>query len=193
MIKFYEQNYYSTKLDMKTNKYLSKVAFLVLAVVLIFTASAEAQKKKPATRRTTITPTTTVTNSFEVKQNAEKTAIQLKNVTSFIFKLGGIATTIEALDADAKAGKLSKLQQDKFTQQKQAVIQSIRNLKAGLAALETEFRAKPALRNYLLPIQGVTDLAAQSEDLASSGKFADSGRVLISVVEKLADTLTAMP
>lgn len=178
---------------MKTNKYLSKITFLVLAVILSFAGSAAAQKKKPTTRRTTTPTTNPTTNSFEVKQNAEKAAIQLKNVTTFIYKLGGIATTIEALDADAKAGKLSKSQQDKFTQQKQAVIQSIRNLKAGLAALETEFQAKPALRNYLLPIQGVTDLAAQSEDLATSGRFADSGRVLITVVEKLADTLAAMP
>ncbi len=193
MIKFYEQNYYSTKLDMKTNKYLSKITFLVLVIGLIFAGSAAAQKKKTTTRRTTTPTTNPTTNSFEVRQNAEKTAIQLKNVTSFIYKLGGIATTIEALDADAKAGKLSKSQQDKFTQQKQAVIQSIRNLKAGLAALETEFQAKPALRNYLLQIQGVTDLATQSEDLAASGRFADSGRVLITVVEKLADTLAAMP
>ena len=194
MIKFYEQNYYSTKLDMKTNKYLPQISFIVLTVILTFAASAEAQKKKPTTRRATTNPTTnTTSSSLEIKQTAEKTAIQLKNVTSFIFKLGGIATTIEALDADAKAGKLSKSQQDKFSQQKQAVIQSIINLKAGLAALETEFRAKPSLKNYILQVQGVTDLATQSEDLATSGRFADSGRTLITVVEKLADTLAAMP
>ena len=94
---------------------------------------------------------------------------------------------------DAKANKLSKAQLDKFTQQKQAVITSIRNLKAGLAALEVEFRTKPAIKAYLLQIQGVTDLGTQSEDLATAGRFADSGRVLVSIVEKLADTLAAMP
>jgi hypothetical protein len=180
---------------MKTNKYLSKLTFLVLAVLLTFAASAEAQKRKPTTRKTTTTKTTptTTTNSLEVKDSANKVSIQLKNVTTFLYKLGGVSSAIEALDNDAKANKLSKAQLDKFTQQKQAVITSIRNLKAGLAALEVEFRTKPAIKLYLLQIQGVTDLATQSEDLATAGRFTDSGRVLVTVVEKLADTLTAMP
>ena len=176
---------------MKINKYLSKITFLVLAVLLTFAASAEAQKKRPVTKK----PVTTVatTSSLEIRQNADKTAIQLKNVTTFLYKLGSIASAIESLEADAKANKLSRAQLDKFTQQKQAVITSIRNLKAGLAALEVEFRTKPAVKLYLLQIQGVTDLGTQSEDLATAGRFADSGRVLVSIVEKLADTLAAMP
>ena len=177
---------------MKTNKYLSKITFLVLAVLLTFAASAAAQRKKPLPKKPTTTATTT-TNTLEIKQNAEKTAIQLKNVTTFLYKLGSAASTIEALDNDAKANKLSRAQLDKFTQQKQAVITTIRNLKAGLAELETQFRVKPAIKLYLLQIQGVTDLATQSEDLATAGRFADSGRVLVSIVEKLADTLAAMP
>ncbi len=164
----------------------------MFAVVLSFAFSAEAQKKKPVTTKKPAT-TNTTTNALEIKQNAEKTSIQLKNVTTFLYKLGGIASAIEALDNDAKANKLSKAQLDKFTQQKQAVISSIRNLKAGLAALEVEFRAKPALKPYLLQIEGITELGNQSEDLAAAGKFTDSGRVFLTVVEKLADTLVAMP
>ncbi len=176
---------------MKTNKYLSKATFLVFAVVLSFAVSAEAQKKKPVTTKKPAT--TTATNALEIRAGAEKVAIQLKNVTTFIYKLGGIASAIEALDNDAKANKLSKAQLDKFTQQKQAVILSIRNLKAGLAALEVEFRAKPALKPYLSQIEGITELGNQSEDLAAAGRFTDSGRVFLTVVEKLADTLVAMP
>ncbi len=176
---------------MKINNYLSKFTFLVLAVLLTFAVSADAQRKK-TTRKTTPTPTTT-TGSLEMKQSAEKVSIQLKNVTTFLYKLGGVASAIEALETDAKANKLSKPQLDKFTQQKQAVITSIRNLKAGLAALEVEFRTKPAIKAYLLQIQGVTELGTQAEDLATAGRFTDSGRVLVSIVEKLADTLAAMP
>lgn len=182
---------------MKTNNYLSKFTFLVLAVLLTLAVSADAQRKR-TTRKTTPTKTTTTTttmttNALEIRQNAEKVSIQLKNVTTFIYKLGGIASAIEALDNDAKANKLSRAQLDKFIQQKQAVITSIRNLKAGLAELETQFRVKPAIKLYLLQAQGVTDLATQSEDLATAGRFTDSGRVLVAIVEKLADTLTAMP
>jgi hypothetical protein len=72
-------------------------------------------------------------------------------------------------------------------------MQAIRNLRAGLASLEVDFRVKPSLKKYLPQIQGITDLAAQSEELAAAGRFSDSGKPLLSVVEKLADTLAAIP
>ena len=117
----------------------------------------------------------------------------MKNVSKFIYVLGGVATGFEVADKEAKSGKLSRAALDKNNQDKQTVIASIRNLKAGLAALEVEFRTKPSLKNYLFQIQGITDLTTQSEDFAMAGRFIDSGRVLLNVVEKLADTLTAMP
>ncbi len=167
-----------------------KTLFAVFCVVAALTISVSAQKKKPVTTKK---PAVTVTNTLEIKQSADKVAIQLKNVTNFIYKLGGIATGLEDADKDAKAGKLSRAAVDKNNQFKQAVIQSIRNLKAGLAALEIEFRTKPSIKLYLAQVNGVTDLATQSEDLASAGQFTDSGKSLILVVEKLADTLAAMP
>lgn len=176
---------------MKTNKHLAKFALLAFAVLLTFAASAEAQRKKPVTKKP-VTPAVN-TNSLEVKDTAKKVSDQLMNVVSFSYSLGGAASAIEALEADVRANKLSKAQLDKFTQQKQTLIQTIVNLKAGLAALEVEFRTKPSIKNYQFQIQGVTDLATQSEDLARGGKFNESGKALIQVVQKLADTLTAMP
>jgi hypothetical protein len=179
---------------MKTNKHLSKITFLVLAVVLSFAGSAVAQKKKPVRRTTTkTTSTTTPTNALEIRQSADKVSIQIKNVTKFIYVLGGVARGIEDADKDAKAGKLSKPVIDKNNQFKQDVINSIRSLKAGLAALEVEFKTKPSLKNYSFQIQGITELSNQSEDLATAGRFTDSGKVLLTVVEKLSDTLVAMP
>lgn len=179
---------------MKINKYLSKLTFLVLAILLTFAASADAQrKKKPVTRKPATTTTTTTTSPLEVRQAADKVSIQIKNVTKFIYVLGGVARGLEDADKDAKAGKLSKAATDTNNQYKQKVITSIRDLKAGLAALETEFNSKPALKTYVLQLQGITNLATQSEDLATSGRFADSGKFLLSVVEKLSDTLVAMP
>jgi hypothetical protein len=180
---------------MKTNKYLSRLTFLVLAVLLTFAASAEAQRKKPTTRKTPTTKTTpiTTTNTLEVRDGANKVSIQIKNVTKFLYLLGGIASGIETADKEVKSGKLKGALVEENNQNKQKVIASIRNLKAGLAALETEFNAKPSLRNYIFQIQGITGLATQSEDLATAGRFSDSGRVFLAVVEKLSDTLVAMP
>src|SRR5215213_512732 len=146
---------------MKTNKYLTKLTFLVLAVLLTFAASAEAQKRKPTTRKTTTTKTTTptvATNTLEVRDGANKVSIQIKNVTKFLYLLGGIASGIELADKEVKSGKLKGALVEENNQNKQKVIASIRNLKAGLAALETEFSAKPSLRNYVFQIQGITGL-----------------------------------
>ena len=180
---------------MKINKYLLKLTFLSFAVLLTFTASAEAQKKKSTTRRTTATKTTPTpaVSTLDVKDGANKVSIQIKNVSKFIYVLGGVASGFETADKEAKANKLSKAAIDKNNQDKQTVIATIRNLKAGLAELEVQFRTKPALKPYLLQIQGITDLTTQSEDLAIAGRFMDSGRALLLVVEKLSDTVTAMP
>lgn len=179
---------------MKTNKNLTRIVVL-LVCVLALAMTAAAQRKK-TTKKTTTKPTTTTvttTNNLEIKNGAEKVSTQIKNITKFIYVLGGVARGIEDADKEAKAGKLSKTAVDKNNEFKQAVITSIKNLRAGLAALEVEFRTNPALKPYLLQIDGVTAMCGQAEDLAAAGKFTDSGKVLLVVVEKLSDTLVALP
>lgn len=181
---------------MKNSKNLMRLFVLGISCVLCLALTADAQRRK-TTRKTTTkqttTTTTTTTNMLEIKTGAEKVSIQIKNVTKFIYLLGGVARGIEDADKEAKAGKLSKLVVDKNTEFKGKVITSIRDLQAGLAALEVEFRTKPGLKPYLLQINGITDLSGQAKDLATSGRFTDSGKVLLLVVEKLSDTLVAMP
>jgi hypothetical protein len=172
----------------KSNLTIKLLVFII--ALSVFAITATAQKKKVATKRVT---TPTVTNALEIKGGAEKVSIQIKNVSKFIYLLGGVAKGIEDIDKDAKAGKVSKTIIDKNVEFKQRVIQGIQNLRAGLVALEIEFRTKPALRNYLYQIQGVSDLAGNSENLATNGQFAESGKVLLTVIEKLSDTLVAMP
>lgn len=169
-----------------------KSTLAVFGIIAVMAFSASAQRKKTTTT-TVKKPVVTTTNNLEIKQSADKVSVQLKNVTAFIYKLGGIATGLEDADKDAKAGKLSRAATDKNNEFKSAVVQSIRNLKAGLAALEIEFRTKASIKPYLVQINGVTNLATQSEDLALAGQFTTSGKSLIQVVEKLADTLAAMP
>ncbi len=172
------------------NKNLIKIG-LILLCVMSFAVAAQAQKKKTTTVKK---PTTTsVTNTADVKAGAEKVSIQIKNVSKFIYNLGIIARSIEDLDVEIKAGKASQKGIDLNAGNKQAVMTGLKNLRAGLATLETEFRTKPALRAYLLKIEGITALCSQSEDYASAGQFISSGRPLLTAIEKLSDTLEAMP
>lgn len=181
---------------MKTNKKLIKFA-VILACLLSFTFSANAQRRKAPIKRTkppatTPAPAAFLTNS-EIKAGAEKVSIQIKNVSKFIYILGGVAQGIEDLDKDVKAGKVSRTASDQNTKNKQAVISTISNLRAGLTALEVEFRTKPALRNYSFQIQGISDMTGTAEDQASAGQLRESGKTLLLVIEKLSDTLAALP
>jgi hypothetical protein len=181
---------------MKTNKMLINFA-VFLACLLAFTFSANAQKRKAPVRRTkpvvaATVPTTPPLNA-DIKAGAEKVSIQIKNVSKFIYILGGVAQGIEDLDKDVKAGKVSRTASDQNTKNKQAVISTISNLRAGLIALEVEFRTKPALRNYNLPIQGIADMTGTAEDQAAAGQLRESGKTLLLVIEKLADTLAVLP
>ena len=180
---------------------MNKKSILIKSVVVLIclvslSLSAAAQRRKPARKTTSRSATTSVSsapNMLEIKSSAEKVSTQLKNVMQFIYVLGGVAKGIEDIDKEARAGKVSRAVVDKNTQYKQNVIQSIRNLRAGLAALEIEFRTKPALRNYLVNIQGISDMSGVAEEQANGGQFSESGRTLLAVVGKLTDTLTALP
>lgn len=175
------------------NKNLTKIS-LILLCVLCFAFSAEAQKRKTSTKKTSNAATTTpVSTNAEVKEAATKVSIQIKNVSKFVYNLGIIGRSIEDLDVEIRAGKASQKGIETNNRNKQAVVTGLRNIQAGLAALEVEFKTKPALRAYLLKIEGITALCGQAEDYAGSGQFLDAGRPLLSLIEKLSDALEAMP
>ena len=178
---------------MKTNKIL-KTFVAAFVCLLCLTFSANAQKRRTPTRTTkaATTPTAALT-SGEIRAGAEKVSVQIKNVSKFIYRLGDVARVIEDLDREISAGKASRNAPDLNAKNKQAVISTIKNLRAGLVALEIEFRTKPALRNYLFQIQGISDMTGTAEDQATAGQLTEAGKTLLLVIEKLADTLAALP
>ena len=166
----------------------------IIACLLCLTFSALAQKRKPTTGKTKRTvAVTSVATTAEIKSGAEKVSTQIKNVSKFIYNLGGIAQVIEDLDKDIAARKASPNAPELYAKIKQDVITSIKNLRAGLAALEIQFRTKPALKTYLFQIQGISDMSGIAEDQATAGQLTESGKTLLMVIEKLSDTLAALP
>ncbi len=170
-------------------KTITKLAFTALALS-IFAVSAAAQKKKPVVYPKPSVVTTNMGPTAAQVSDAQKVSNQVMNVTKFLYVLGGAAKGMEDIDRDTKANKAAR---DANALNKTKFIQTIRNLRAGLAVLEVDFRTKPLLKKYLVKIDGITALSAQAEDLAVAGKFSESGRPLVMVVEKLSDTLVAMP
>ena len=169
---------------MKKTKIL--IAFAAACVIFGFAVDGSAQKRRTTRKRTVAA--NAAANAAEIRDSATKVSTQLKNLDRFIYLLGGIAANIEDIDKKSRGQRVPQNETNK-----QNVIAAIRNFRAGLNALETDFLTKPALKNYNFQIQGISDLGAQAEDLAVSGKFTESGKVLLSVVEKLSDTLVYLP
>lgn len=165
----------------RTPKTLTFLA--ALAAILVVVSDASAQRN----RNTSSAP------PAEVREQAEAVAIQVKNLSKFVFVLGGVARGIEDIDKEIREGRASRELRAQNEQFKDDVLRSIRALRAGLVKLEVDFRAKPALRPYLRHVQGITDDSGRAEDLALGGQFTASGRELLLILEKLADALVAMP
>lgn len=167
-----------------------------LSVVLIGTAfvvAASAQKTRPRRAEPSKPPTSKTVPPLYVRTAREKVEIQRSNTSRFIDVLGPIAQEIENTSEAAKRQTLPRTTVDKNEQNKKRVITAIRNLRVGIANLESEFRTRSSLRRYLSTIQGATDLVASSEDLALAGKFVAAKDPLRDVLKKLTDTLNVMP
>ncbi len=161
----------------------------ILTSVLFLNFSAHAQKRK----KTTTTKTTSTVNAIsntELREGVNKTAIQLKNISIFVYRYGKVVTGLDLAEKDARAGKISANQNERA---KQTVVQTIGGLRAGLAELEVMFRTKNGLKPYLANIQGISELCGQAEERAMSGQFDEAGKTLLTVIEKLADALATMP
>ena len=168
-----------------------------LVSLLIFTTlfvSATAAQKSKTKRATTSAPkTVSKLPPLDVRAARVKVSNQYSNVNQFINVMGPIADSIEALDNEGRTKKLAQTSLDLNASNKQKLLTAIKNMRAGIDALETEFETKPALKVYLAKVQGISDLAAQSENLASSGKYVASREPWRMIALKLNDALTAMP
>jgi hypothetical protein len=180
----------------QAGKFMKRLQLLAITglVLALFAGAADAQKRttRKTTKKKPASPTVVVP-PLEVRAAREKVTTQRDNVNRFVDVLGPIAQGIETLDESSKTKHLPQATIDRNEANKQKVVEAIRNLKAGLSNLETEFRTKAELQKYVQNIQGITDLAAQAEDSAIAGKFVASKEPLRSAAQKLSDTLAVLP
>lgn len=162
-------------------------------IVSLFLTSAIDSNAQRSKRDRRASESAKAEKAADLKKAAEDVAIQIKNISKFVFLLGSVANGIEQIDKDVKAGKASDEVADRNEEFKSNVRASVSGIDTALLKLENDFRTKPALRKYLLDIEGVAGLGGIAVNFAASGRFNDSGRELLLVVERLADTLVAMP
>jgi len=166
---------------------------LVLVCVLLLSTTALSQTRSRTTRRGTSAAKTTKTTatpaaSAAKTEGATKVANQIKNLTTFLYLLGGVAKNLEAMDAAAKSGQASPT-----TERNKATLKaSFEDFRVGLDQIEIYFRSTPELQPYYVKLAGSAAGAADAEAQAAAGHFDQAGRRLLGVVSRLTDVLVAM-
>src|SRR5215471_13949848 len=169
---------------------MKKVAFAISAL-LVFCNLGPAQTRS---RQTTKHPPAKTTASTAAAAAAVKTegatrvATQIKNLSTFLYLLGGVVRGIEAIDAQSKPGESSPTNEKNKTQLRA----SFSDFRVGLDALEVHFRSTPELQPYYVKLVGSASGAAEAEAQAKAGQFNQAGKTLLGVIGRLADVLVAM-
>ena len=169
-------------------RYSTVALMLALAAIITFPLASNAQK--PKRRPAAPKPTPTPTPDFRVE--AGQVAEQIKNVSKFIYVYGKIVNGLELSQEQEKQNKVSPAAAAKNRENKDALVASIRNLRAGVENLARNFQSNPRLQVQYLKVSFAVDAAGDAEKLATVGRYDEAGKSLIALVERLADTMIAL-
>lgn len=173
---------------------MNRFVLMAFACLLILPVSTLAQTRSRTTRRGTQSakPSAQQASAEARTTGATKVADQIKNLTRFVYLLGGVAKGIEQVDEAARKNEASPTALQQNEQNKATVKTSLRNVREGLDQLEIYFRGTPGLLDYYLKLAGSASGAATAEDQAAAGHFDQAGRTLLGVVNRLTDVLLEM-
>jgi hypothetical protein len=175
---------------------LKKALYFAIVCLMLVPASALSQTRRRTTttgkRSPRATATTAPPATETVQSGATRVADQIKNLTRFLYLLGGVAKGIEAADDAARRGDASSAVQEQTARSKATVKTSLENVRVGLDKLETDFRAAPELQRYYIKLAGSASGAATAEEQAAAGQYDQAGRSLLGVVNRLTDVLLEM-
>ena len=167
---------------------------IVPICILLLSTAAFSQTRSRTTKRATPPPKASEKQAIADAKTAgaTKVAEQIKNLTRFVYLLGGVAKGIEQVDEAAKKNEASPAALQQNEQNKTTVKNSLRNVREGLDQLEIDFRATPGLLDYYLKLAGSASGAADAESQAAAGHFDQAGRTMLGVVNRLTDVLLVM-
>ncbi len=170
---------------MKSARVLAIICLLLLSFLPPVSAE-QRSRRAPAKRRPAATRSTRRSSGAAVAR--ERVAEQIKLLTRFLYLFGRISNEIEASEEGARrAGEPQSLPLS--NRNRLALIENLRNVRAGLEQLETDFRTTPELEPYYTRVAGVAARAAEAESQAAANQLDGAGRSLIMVVNQLADAL----
>jgi len=170
---------------------LKRTTITLLTLILLAPSTAFSQTRNRSSSRQKPTAATATQRVAQVRtQGATRVADQIKNLTKFMYILGGVTSSMAAVEEAARKAGTSPA--DQTAQSKALVKGTIQNIREGLDKLEIDFRATPELQPYYIKLAGVAAGAASAEEQAAASKFDAAGRQLLNVVNRLTDVLLLM-
>ncbi len=174
---------------------MKPIATTLLTLLLLTPSTAFSQTRNRSTSRqkpTTSTAAATQRVAQVRTQGATRVADQIKFLTRFIYLLGGVSSSIAAVDEAARRNEASPTVVQQNQQSKLQVKTSIQGFRETLDKLEIDFRATPELQPYYIKLAGVASGAATAEEQAARNQFDAAGRSLLNVINRLTDVLLLM-
>ena len=174
---------------------MKPIATTLLTLLLLTPSTAFSQTRNRSTSRQKPTTSTAAATQRVVQvrtQGATRVADQIKFLTRFIYLLGGVSSSIAAVDEAARRNEASPTVVQQNQTSKAQVKTSIQGFRETLDKLEIDFRATPELQPYYIKLAGVASGAATAEDLAAKNQFDAAGRQLLNVINRLTDVLLLM-
>ena len=169
---------------------MKKIIIGICIVILLSTAAMAQTRKRTTTKKPTTSKTSTDTAEAAVRTDgATRIANQIKNLSKFLYLVGGVVKGIEAIDAQSKDGQTAPTNEKNKAQLRA----SFADFRVGLDALEVHFRSTPELQPYYTKLVGSASGAASAEQQAAAGQFNQACNNLLGVVGRLTDVLVAMP
>ena len=170
---------------------MKRITITLFTLLLLAPSTAFSQTRNRSSRPKTSSAASAGQRVAQVRtQGATRVADQIKNLSRFMYLLGGVTSSIAAVE---EAARKSGVSPDAQTSQSKAQVRAtIQNIRAGLDQLEIDFRGTPELQPYYIKLAGVAAGAAAAEERAAANKFDDAGRQLLNVVNRLTDVLLLM-
>ena len=172
---------------------MKPIATTLLTLLLLAPSSAFSQTRNRSTSRPKPAAAAATQRAAQVRtQGATRVADQIKFLTKFIYLLGGVTSSIAAVDEAARRNEASPTVVQQNQQSKAQVKTSIQGFRETLDKLEIDFRATPELQPYYIKLAGVASGAATAEERAAANQFDAAGRQLLNVINRLTDVLLLM-
>ena len=170
-------------------KFIVAICTLILLSTASFAQTRKRQATKPPAKSKSTSASTAEATAAVRTEGANRVATQIKNLSRFLYLVGGVVKGIEAIDAQSKDGQTSPTNEKNKAQLRA----SFTDFRVGIDALEVHFRGTPELQPYYTKLVGSASGAAAAEQQAAAGQFNQACNNLLGVLGRLTDVLVAMP